>query len=328
MKLASRRQGRDGALLVVARDLATAVDATGIAPTLQAALDDWDRVAPALAQLYSQLNGGKAANAFALDEATLDAPLPRAWQWLDGSVFPQHAALMARAFNRQHVQPDFPLMYQGMSHRFLGPRDPVAFPSEDDAIDFEGEFAVITGDVPMAASRAEAGAAIRLVVQVNDWSLRRYGGIEVKTGFGWILGKPACSMAPIAVTPDEFGAEWRDHRLHARLEVRRDEESFGNVPADEMGAGFDELIAHAASTRSLCAGTLVGSGTVSSSRYAEAGSCCISERQAIDMIAGRPATPFLRFGERVRMRAFVEGSAAPLFGTLDNTVMPHRRKDV
>lgn len=324
MKLASRRQGRDGALLVVARDLATAADATAIAPTMQAALDDWDRLAPALAKLYSQLNAGTAAGAFALDEATLDAPLPRAWQWLDGSVFPQHAALMARAFNRPHIEHEFPLMYQGMSHCFLGPRDPAVFPSEDDGIDFEGEFAVITGDVPMAAPRATAGAGIRLVVQVNDWSLRRYGGIEVKTGFGWILGKPACSVAPIAVTPDEFGAAWQDHRLHARLEVRRNEEAFGNVPGDEMANGFDELIAHAARTRALCAGTLVGSGTVSSSRYAEVGSCCISERQAIDMIAGRAPTSFLRFGERVRMRAFLEGQSLPLFGTLDNTVMPHR----
>jgi fumarylacetoacetate (FAA) hydrolase len=328
MKLASRRQGRDGALLVVARDLATAVDATAVAPTLQAALDDWDRVLPALARLYSQLNAGTASGAFALDEATLDAPLPRAWQWLDGSVFPQHAELMARAFNRPHIEHDFPLMYQGMSHCFLGPRDPVAFPDENDGIDFEGEFAVITGDVAMAAPRTVAGAAIRLVVQVNDWSLRRYGGIEVKTGFGWILGKPACSMAPIAVTPDEFGAAWRDHRLHARLEVRRDEEAFGDVPADEMAAGFDELITHAARTRALCAGTLVGSGTVSSSRHAEVGSCCISERQAIDMLAGQPTTPFLRFGERVRMRAFIDGNPVPLFGTLDNTVMPHRRKGV
>jgi len=322
MKLASRRQGRDGELLVVSRDLASAVAATGIAPDMQSALDDWQRVAPALSRLSVQLNAGKAPDAFALDEATLDAPLPRAWQWLDGSAFAQHGALMAKAFNRAPHEPGMPLMYQGMSNRFLGPRDPVPFVSEADNIDFEGEFAVITGNVPMAADRSTAAAAICLVMQLNDWSLRRYAALEVKTGFGWLLAKPVCSAAPIAVTLDELGTAWRDQRVHATLEVRRGEKVFGRVPGDEMGCGFDELIVHAARTRELCAGTIVGSGTVSSSRYAEVGSCCISERQAIEMIAqGKAQTGYLQYGERVRMAAFAAGDTVPLFGTLDNTVV-------
>lgn len=322
MKLASLRQGRDGVLLVVARDLSTAVAAGRIAPTMQAALDDWERVAPALADLHAKLNSGAVSGAFELDMAALDAPLPRAWQWLDGSAFPQHGALMAKAFGRAPIETEFPLMYQGMSHRFLGPCDAVPLPSEDHGIDFEGEFAVITGDVPMAADRTKAGAAIRLVIQLNDWSLRRLAAAEVKTGFGWILGKPACSAAPIAVTPDELGQVWRDHRVTATLEVHRGDAVFGRVRADEMACGFDELIVHAARTRSLCAGTIIGSGTVSSSRYAQVGSCCISERQAIEMIAhGEAQTPFLRYGERVRMAAFAPDSRLPLFGVIDNTIV-------
>jgi fumarylacetoacetate (FAA) hydrolase len=321
MKLASRKHGRDGALLVVSHDLGRAVEAGHIAPTLQAALDDWRRAQPALAALYARLNAGNAPDSFALDMATLDAPLPRAWQWLDGSVFAQHAALMSKAFNRPHIAHDFPLMYQGMSHRFLGTGTAVPFPSEDDGIDFEGEFAVITGEVPMGVDRAAAAAAIRLVMQVNDWSLRRYAQLEVKTGFGWILAKPVCSAAPIAVTPDELGPLWREQRVLATLEVRRGDEVFGRVPGDEMAHGFDELVVHAARTRELCAGTIIGSGTVSSARYAQTGSCCISERQAIEMIEhGAARTSYLKFGERVRMAAFAPDNPVPLFGTLENVV--------
>lgn len=308
-------------MLVVSRDLTRAVEAIGIAPTLQAALDDWSEVVPALQELSSRLNAGTAAGSFAFDEVELDAPLPRAWQWLDGSAFPQHAALMARAFNRPHLELEFPLMYQGMSHRFLGTGASIEFPGEQDNVDFEGEFAVITGPVPMGADRHTAAAAIRLLMQVNDWSLRRYAALEVKTGFGWVLAKPACSAAPIVVTPDELGSTWRAGRLHAELHVWRGDELFGHVNGDEMQYGFDELIVHAARTRELCAGTIIGSGTVSSSRYEEAGSCCISERQAIEMIAhGTPSTTYLRHGEHVRMEAFAQGSAVPLFGTLQNTV--------
>jgi fumarylacetoacetate (FAA) hydrolase len=321
MKLASRRDGRDGSLLVVSRDLSSALCAARVAPTLQAALDDWEQVEPGLQALYDALNAGRTTHSFRLEEAVLDAPLPRAWQWLDASVFPQHGALMAKAFGRAPIESEFPLMYQGMSHRFLGPRDAVELPAEEDGIDFEGEFAVITGEVPMGADRRRAGASIRLVMQVNDWSLRRLAAVEVRSGFGFILAKPACSAAPIVVSPGELGPAWREYRVQAMLEVHRGEALFGRVPADEMSLGFDELIAHAVRTRALCAGTIIGSGTVSSSRYAETGSCCISERQAIEMIVqGKPETPFLHHGERVRMAAFAAGSAIPLFGTLDNVV--------
>jgi fumarylacetoacetate (FAA) hydrolase len=321
VKLASRRAGRDGALLVVSRDLATAVAAMDIAPTMQAALDDWDAVAPALSGLYSRLNAGAAQGAFQLDQSTLDAPLPRAWQWLDGSAFPQHAALMAKAFGRPPIESENPLMYQGMSHRFLGPHDPVAFPGEEDGIDFEGEFAVITGDVQMGSGRKAAGASIRLVAMVNDWSLRRLTAVEVKTGFGWVLAKPACSAAPVVVTPEELGSAWQDCRVRAAMEVWRGDAVFGRVPGAEMQYGFDELVVHAARTRDLCAGTIIGSGTVSSSQYAQVGSCCISERQAIEMIAhGKASTPYLRFGERIRMAAYASGDAIPLFGSMDSLV--------
>jgi fumarylacetoacetate (FAA) hydrolase len=321
MKLASRRKGRDGELLVVARDVASCVSAAHIAPTLQAALDDWEVVAPALESLYARVNEGSAPGQSALDVTLLDAPLPRAWQWLDGSAYEQHGELMAKAFSRPKIESDFPLMYQGISHQFLGPRDPVVFPSEDDGIDFEGEFAVVTSTVPMSANRQVAAKSIRLIMQVNDWSLRKLAAREVKTGFGWLWSKPACSAAPIALTPDELGSAWQKCRLHATLEVHRGDEVFGRVPADAMSYGFDELIVHAARTRMLCAGTIVGSGTVSSSRYAEVGSCCISERQAIEMIAhGAPQTRYLGYGERVRMSAFVDGSDARLFGVMDSTV--------
>jgi fumarylacetoacetate (FAA) hydrolase len=322
VKLASRRAGRDGELLVVARDLASAASAARLAPTLQSALDDWERVEPALQNLYAQVNAGSAPDQFALDQASLDAPLPRAWQWLDGSAYPQHGELMAKAFSRPKIETDFPLMYQGLSHRFFASGDPVPFPSEADGIDFEGEFAVVTGAVPMGASRSLAAASIRLIMQVNDWSLRKLAAQEVKTGFGWILSKPTCAAAPIAITPDELGAAWRDCRLHATLEVRRGEEIFGRVPGDEMAYGFDELIVHAARTRELCAGTIIGSGTVSSARYAEVGSCCISERQAIEMIAqGEAQTRYLQYGEKVRMTSYVEGSRLPLFGVLESPVV-------
>jgi len=321
VKLASRRAGRDGELLVVSRDLATAVAATGIAPTMQAALDDWDVVAPALTGLYSRLNAGTVQDAFQLDQSMLDAPLPRAWQWLDGSAFSQHGALMAKAFGRPPIETESPLMYQGMSHRFLGPHDPVAFPGEEDGIDFEGEFAVITGDVRMGSGREAAGASVRLVAMVNDWSLRRLTAAEVKTGFGFVLAKPACSAAPIVITPGELGPAWRNFRVDAAMEVRRGDTVFGRVPATEMQYGFDELVAHAARTRDLCAGTIIGSGTVSSAQYAQVGSCCISERQAIEMIDhGRATTQYLRFGERIRMAAYAPGEAVPLFGSMDNLV--------
>jgi fumarylacetoacetate (FAA) hydrolase len=321
LKLASEKHGRDGRLLVVSRDLTTAAPATGIAATLQNALDRWDEVEPALQELYAQLNAVDTRGARRFDSFALTAPLPRAWQWLDGSAFATHGELMQRAFGLPALESDVPLMYQGMSHNFLGGAEPVPLPREADGIDFEGEFGVITGDVPMGTRAADAAQYIRLAVQINDWSLRALAVPEMKTGFGWIRAKPACSVAPVAVTLDELGADWHDHRIQATLEIHRNGERFGRVPATHMAFGFDDLIAHAAETRSLCAGTIIGSGTVSSPDYRAVGSCCISERQALEMIDfGEKRTPFLSFGERVRMEAWGGGAAVPLFGTLDQQV--------
>jgi fumarylacetoacetate (FAA) hydrolase len=324
MKLATVHDGTaDGRLVVVARDLAHVVPAEGIARTLQEALERWDAVLGPLRALYEKLSSGTATNAVASAGERFMAPLPRAWQWLDASAFPQHGILMAKAFDRPPFDTERPLMYQGMSHLFHGPTDDIPFVAEADGIDFEGELGVITGPVPMGVRRAEAAACIRLAVQINDWSLRRYAPLEMNTGFGWILAKPACSMAPIAVTPDELGSAWQNQRISATLLVERNGERFGAVPATEMAQGFDELIAHAARTRPLCAGTLLGSGTVSHSRYREVGSCCISERRAIEMIDhdGVALTPFLHFGERVRMLALGADGELPLFGVLEQRVV-------
>jgi fumarylacetoacetate (FAA) hydrolase len=324
VKLATIHDGSaDGRLVVVARDLAHVVLAEGIARTLQEALERWDGVLRPLQAMYDKLNSGTVANAVASAGVRFMAPLPRAWQWLDASAFPQHGILMAKAFSRPPFETEWPLMYQGLSHLFYGPTDDIPFIAEADGIDFEGELGVITGPVPMGASRAEAAAGIRLAVQINDWSLRRFAPLEMKTGFGWILAKPACGMAPIALTPDELGSAWQSHRVVVTLHVERNGERFGAVPATEMTQGFDELIAHAACTRPLCVGTLVGSGTVSHSRYREVGSCCISERRAIEMIDhdGVASTPYLNFGERVRMLAVAEDPELPLFGVLDQRVI-------
>ena len=322
MKLATQDAGtRDGRLLVVSRDLATAVPAQGIAETLQEALDRWDEVKPALEALYADLNAGDAEGAFELSEEQLMAPLPRAWQWLDGSAYPTHGELMQRAFNLPPIPTDPPLMYQGMSHRFLAPREDVLLPSEADGIDFEGELGVITGEVRMGASAEESLDQVRLLIQINDWSLRTIAPVEMKTGFGWIQAKPACSLAPIAVTPEELGGAWRDGRVQGTVRVHLNGERFGEVPTEGMQFGFGELIAHAARTRSLCAGTIVGSGTVSSPEYRSTGSCCIAERRAIEVVEqGAPLTPFLSFGDCVRMEASAEGLAGPLFGTIDQWV--------
>jgi fumarylacetoacetate (FAA) hydrolase len=230
--------------------------------------------------------------------------------------------LMQKAFRLPPIETDKPLMYQGMSHQFLGATDDMPLPSEADGIDFEGELGVITGEVPMGIDAESALGLVRLVVQINDWSLRTIAPVEMKTGFGWVQAKPACSVAPVAVTPDELGTAWRDGRLHGRLEVALNGERFGSVPTEGMEFGFGELIAHAARTRSLCAGTIIGSGTVSSPDYEATGSCCLAERRAIETIAeGAPRTPFMRFGDRVRMSASAEGVAEPLFGTINQKVV-------
>lgn len=321
MKLATQRDGTpDGRLVVVADDLRTASPVERIA-TLQQALDRWDEAEPVLRTVAKKLAAGTARDAAAYRPETIMAPLPRAWQWLDGSAYASHGELMQKAYNLAPIESEAPLMYQGMSHLFLAWDEDVALPSEADGIDFEAEFAVITDHVPMGTSAHEALGLIRLIVQLNDWSLRVIAPVEMKTGFGWIQAKPACSMAPLALTPDELGSAWKDGRIDGIMRVWRNEEQFGVVPSLEMAHGFHELIAHAARTRDLCAGTIIGSGTVSSAHYRETGSCCIAERRAIEMIdTGAPLTAFLSFGEHVRMGASF-GEREVAFGQIDQRVV-------
>jgi fumarylacetoacetate (FAA) hydrolase len=323
MKLATYRNGRpDGCLMVVSSDLSSAVDASALAPNLLQAMQEWDRVAPQLQQVSDALNAGRAPRAVAFEPARCMAPLPRCFQWCDASAFLNHGRLMERAFNTPPI-PDFetiPVMYQGASDDFLGPQDPVPLPDEALGIDFEGEFGVIVGPVPMGATPAHALGAVRLLVQLNDWSLRALGPREMKSGFGFLQAKPSTSFAPVAITPDELGDAWRDGRVHLDLEVQWNDRAFGHPNGREMNFGFGELVAHAARTRRLAAGAIVGSGTVSNVAR-EAGSACIAERRVIEIIDhGEARTSFMRFGDRVRMQARGPGGELP-FGVIEQEVV-------
>ncbi|HZU64230.1 MAG TPA: fumarylacetoacetate hydrolase family protein [Novosphingobium sp.] len=317
MRLATLRDGSpDGALAVISADGARYLAAPGL--SLLAAIGDWGRAEPVLQRLAAGVAAGQGGR---LDPARLQAPLPRTWQWLDGSAFLQHGKLMQVAFHLPPIETDRPLMYQGLSDRFYGPTDDIPLPSEADGIDFEGEYAVITDAVPMGTSAADAAGHIRLIVQLNDWSLRAIAPVEMKTGFGWVQAKPACSMAPFAITPDELGAAWADGRVGADLHVAWNGAAFGQPNGAEMSVSFADLVAHAARTRDLVAGTLIGSGTVSNAAYATVGSACISERRAIEIIAaGQPATPFMGFGDAVRMEARLPDGRCP-FGAIDQRVI-------
>ncbi len=314
MKLATLKDGsRDGRLVVVSTDLARAAFAPDPFRTLQYALDHWQEAAPLLA--------ATKPDAFAFDPSVAMAPLPRAYQWLDASAFLSHGRLMQRAFDlKDNPQGDLPLIYQGASDDFLGPQDDVPFPREEDGIDFEGEFGVILGEVPMGVTPGEAESHIRLVVQLNDWSLRSLAPREMKTGFGFLQAKPSTAFAPVAVTPDEIGAAWREGRINLPLHVEWNGKKFGAPHGEEMNFRFGELIAHAACTRRLRAGTILGTGTVSNSGAERVGSACISERRALDMIAGRTPTAFLRFGDRVAMEA-LGPQGLPLFGRIAQKVV-------
>lgn len=318
MKLATRDNGTpDAELVAVSADGVRCLAAGEKWPSLLSAITDWEAAEPDLLALAALLDAGEG-EAFAL--ATARAPLPRSWQWLDGSAFQIHAELMQVAFGADPIESDKPLMYQGMSDRFYGPFDDIPFRSEADGIDFEGEFAVIVDAVPMGTSAEAALGHIKLVVQLNDWSLRALAVPEMKTGFGWVNAKPACSMAPFAVTPDGFGDGWREGRVCLDLAIDWNGERFGSANGREMAFGFHELVAHAAATRDLVAGTIVGSGTVANAAYADVGSSCISERRAIEIIAGgKPETGFMRFGDRVRMEALAADGSAP-FGAIEQAV--------
>lgn len=313
MRLATLNDGSpDGRLVIVS----PAGDrcAPAPVPTLQQALEQWDKVAGEMAGTEEFLE--------ALDTASLAAPLPRAWQWLDGSVYPSHAALMDKALGIEKERLDRPMMYQGVSDTFYAPTQDVPMVDEALGIDFEGEFGVITDEVPAGVTPEQARGHIRLVVQINDWSLRALAGLEMKTGFGWIQAKPPCSMAPFAVTPDELGQAWRNSRPALRLRVDWNGRQFGNADGEPMAYGFDELIAHAARTRRLVAGTVIGSGTVSNAEFREVGSSCIAERRGIEVIDhGEPRTQFMKFGDMVRMEARLPDGRTP-FGAIEQKVVP------
>lgn len=323
MRFATLADGSlDGRLLIVARDGRRAVPADA-APTLLHALQHWDVLRPALQRQADALEAGSAPGASAFNPAACAAPLPRAPQWLDGSAFLNHSNLMDQAFDKPPppLVDTVPMMYQGASDDFLGPHADAAFPSEADGIDFEGEFGVVTGPVPMGVSPEAALGCVCLLVQINDWSLRALGPHEMKTGFGFLQAKPSTAFAPIAVTPDELGTGWRDGRVQLRLQVQWNGRQVGQAHGGEMHFHFGQLIAHAARTRRLTAGCIVGSGTVSN-QARSAGSSCIAELRVIEKIdAGAISTGFMHFGDRVRMQALFDDDRPGPFGVIDQRVV-------
>ncbi|SDE37747.1 fumarylacetoacetate (FAA) hydrolase [Massilia sp. PDC64] len=341
MKLATLKAGgRDGTLVVVSRDLVTCQAVPKIARTLQQALDDWDHVVPKLRHVYGQLNAGTAAGAESFIEEECASPLPRAYQWADGSAYINHVELVRKARGAQ-VPPSFytdPLMYQGGSDSFVGPCDPIAVLSEEWGVDLEAEVAVVTGDVPMGATVEQAAQAIRLVMLVNDVSLRNLIPKELEKGFGFFQSKPASAFSPVAVTPDELGDAWRDSKLHLPLLVTLNDQPFGRPNAgDDMTFSFAQLVAHAAKTRELEAGSIIGSGTVSNKQGSLHGSsianggvgyCCLAELRMYETIEqGAPSTPFLRFGDTVRIE-MLDADGASVFGAIDQEVAHyHGRKE-
>ena len=304
MKLASLKSGRDGRLIVVSRDLSRAMAADSIAPTLQMALDGWDRCAPPLEQIYRELNDGAPIGSFSFRPSDCASPLPRAYQWADGSAYVTHVELVRKARGAEMPKSFWtdPLMYQGGSDSFMGPEDDILAADEAFGIDMEGEVAVITGDVPMGVSPSSALSHVRLIMLVNDVSLRNLIPKELEKGFGFFNSKPASAFSPVAVTPDEFGEHWREGRVHLPLLVDLNGERFGSPNAGiDMTFSFGDLISHAARTRELEAGSIIGSGTVSNADRA-CGSACIAERRMLETIErGKPETPFLRFGDRVKI---------------------------
>ena len=327
MKLATLRDGsRDGQLAVVSRDLATAHFASGIAGRLQQVLDDWDFLAPQLNDLYQTLNEARARHAFAFDPAQCMAPLPRAYQWADGSAYVNHVELVRKA--RKAEMPETfwtdPLMYQGGSDDLMGPCDPIVCGSEDWGIDFEAEVAVVTGDVPMGSTPDQAAAYVRLLMLVNDVSLRNLIPAELAKGFGFFQSKPATAFSPVAVTPDELGSAWTGRKVTLPLLVHWNGRQVGRALAGEdMVFDFAQLIAHVCKTRNARAGSIIGSGTVSN-RDSTRGYSCIAEQRALEMIAsGSAVTPFMRYGDRVRIEMF-DANGASIFGAIDQQVSAPR----
>jgi fumarylacetoacetate (FAA) hydrolase len=326
MKLASHKSGRDGQLLVVSRDMSRAIIAAEIAPTLQAALDDWASTAPALEQLYASLNEGSAENSFPFDPAQCAAPLPRAYHWADGSAYVTHVELVRKA--RGAELPDSfwtdPLIYMGASDAFIGPRDDIEVESEDWGIDFEAEVVVITDDVPAGVSVEDASEYIRLVGLVNDVSLRNLIPAELGKQFGFYQSKPWTSFTPVLVTPDELGSAWNGAKLSLPLRATLNDTLIGKPNAGvDMTFDFPTLISHCAKSRSLMTGTVIGSGTVSNVG-SEEGSCCLAEVRCLEIIAnGAPSTPFMSFGDRIKIE-MIDDNGLSIFGNIDQIVKQYQ----
>ncbi|MEP6484134.1 MAG: fumarylacetoacetate hydrolase family protein [Rudaea sp.] len=328
MKVASLKEGgRDGTLIVVDKALKKAVRVGDSARTLQAALEDWSNVAPQLNRVYELLNASNAETVngeqvFALDFAKLAAPLPRAYEFVDGSAYLPHVERVRRARGAEVPKSFYsdPLMYQATSAGFYGPRDPVLVTSEEYGIDLEAEVVVITDDVPMAVTPAQAAEYIQLVGLINDVSLRNLIPDELNKGFGFLQSKPRSALSPVFVTPDELGAQWKNAKVHLPLVTHINGQKFGAPEAgDDMQFGFAELIAHAAKTRPLSAGTIVGSGTVANQDESR-GASCLAERRTLEVIAtGKPVTSFLKFGDSVRIEMF-DKDGHSIFGAIEQQI--------
>jgi len=327
MKLGSLKEGgRDGTLIVVSRDLKQAVKAVGIAATMQAALDDWSNTAPHLNALSDALNAGQAAGAFALDMATLAAPLPRAYEFIDGSAYLPHVERVRRARGAEVPESFYvdPLMYQATSAGFLGPRDAVIVPSEEYGIDLEAEVVIITDDVPMAASVEQAAGHIQLVGLVNDVSLRNLIPGELAKGFGFLQSKPRSALSPVFVTPDELGDAWQGEKLHLPMRTWLNDTWFGEAECGvDMQFNFAQLVVHAAKTRPLTAGTIVGSGTIANEDTSKGASCLAEQRTVETLRDGKPSTPFLKFGDTLRIE-ITDKQGASIFGAIEQVIAPQK----
>ncbi|TFW00779.1 FAA hydrolase family protein [Oxalobacteraceae bacterium OM1] len=323
MKLATLKDGtRDGQLAVVSRDLKTAHIADGIAGTLQRALDDWGFIAPQLEDLYDRLNTGRTHRHFDFDPSRCMAPLPRAFQWADGSAYVNHVELVRKARNAEMPESFWhdPLMYQGGSDDFIGPTDDIVLLSEEWGIDFEGEVAVVTDDVPMGATPDQAAPHIKLLMLVNDVSLRNLIPAELAKGFGFFQSKPSTSFSPVAVTPDELGEAWKDGKVHLPLRATWNGALVGQPNAGvDMVFSFPQLIAHLAKTRNARAGSIIGSGTVSN-KDAKKGYTCIAEKRCLEMIAdGEAKTPFMKFDDTIRIE-MLDANGKSIFGAINQQV--------
>lgn len=328
MKLATLKEGgRDGTLVVVNRDLTRAVRATDIAPTLQVALDDWDSTAPRLAALFDELMSGNAEGSFDLDVNALAAPLPRCYQFVDGSAYLPHVERVRKARGAEVPESFFtdPLMYQAVSDGFLAPYDPISMASTEWGIDFESEIGVITDDVPMGATAEECADHIQLVTILNDVSLRNLIPGELGKGFGFLQSKPRSALAPVVVTPDELGDAWTNSKLELPLLTHLNGELFGEPEAGEdMQFSFAELVAHAAKSRPLAAGSLVGSGTIANQDTSR-GASCLAEKRMLEIIAdGEAKTPFMQFGDVVRIEMKTRDGES-IFGAIEQKVVEYKR---